>query len=86
MKPSHEIEPRIRDFVVKQFPLAKKNALRADDNWLEKGLLDSLGVLDLVQFLEDEFSVKITDDELQPDNFQSLAAVTAFVAQKQSRR
>jgi len=76
------IEDRIREFVMKQFPLARKKGVHADDKWLESGLLDSLGILDLVHFLEGEFSIQVSDEDLLPENFQSLAAVCSFVHQK----
>lgn len=76
------IEDRIREFVLKQFPLARKRGVTANEKWLETGLLDSLGILDLVHFLEEEFSIHIVDEELLPETFQSLDAVTAFVTQK----
>jgi acyl carrier protein len=70
--------------VLKQFPLARKNGLKPEERWLESGLIDSLGILDLVHFLEEEFTVQVTDEELLPDNFQSLQAVAAFVRAKQT--
>lgn len=79
---TESIESRIRDFVSKTFPASRKQNIRASDEWLQSGLIDSLGVLDLVQFLEREFSISISDDELLPENFQSLSAVVAFVLRK----
>jgi acyl carrier protein len=83
MSQAQTIEDRVRDFVLKQFPLARKNGLKPCERWLESGLIDSLGILDLVRFLEEEFKVQVTDEELLPDNFQSLDAVAAFVRTKQ---
>jgi acyl carrier protein len=79
---SQTVDSRIRDFVLKHFPLARKNGLRPDEKWLETGMLDSLGILDLVQFLETEFALKIADEELQPENFSSLEAVAEFVRKR----
>ena len=76
------IEEQIRDFVLKQFPLARKKGLKRDEKWLQTGILDSLGILDLVHFLEDEMLVHIADDELTPENFDSLERVSQFVASK----
>lgn len=76
------IEDRIREFVLKQFPLTRKNGLKGADRWLESGLIDSLGILDLVHFLENEFSIQVSDEDLLPENFQSLDAVSAFVNRK----
>lgn len=84
MTQTQTIEDRVREFVLKQFPLARKNGLKPEERWLESGLIDSLGILDLVHFLEEEFKVQVTDEELLPDNFQSLQAVAAFVRAKQT--
>lgn len=76
------MEEQIRVFVTRQFPLAAKRQVRGDENWLENGLIDSLGILDLVHFLEANFSLQISDEELLPENFQSLDAVRSFVGRK----
>jgi len=83
MTQTQTIEDRVRDFVIKQFPLARKNGLKSGERWLESGLIDSLGILDLVHFFEEELKVQVTDEELLPDNFQSLQAVADFVRNKQ---
>lgn len=75
-------ENRIREFVEMHFPLARKNGLRPDERWLEEGILDSLGILDLVHFIEGEFSIQISDEELDPENFDSLSAVIEFTTRK----
>lgn len=78
-------EDRIREFVLKQFPAVRKKGLKPGDKWLESGLLDSLGILDLVHFLEEEFSFSVNDDELVPENFESLRSVTDFVETRKKR-
>jgi acyl carrier protein len=83
MPQAQTVEDRVREFVLKQFPLARKNGVKPEDKWLETGLIDSLGILDMVHFLEQEFSIHVSDDELLPENFQSLASVVSFVAAKQ---
>jgi acyl carrier protein len=80
------IEDRVREFVLQHFPLARKNGVNTGDKWLETGLLDSLGILDLVHFVETEFFINVSDDDLSPENFQSLAAVAAFVEGKQANK
>jgi len=84
MAQAQTVEDRVRDFVLKQFPLARKNGVKPEDKWLETGLLDSLGILDLVHFLEADFSIHVSDEELSPENFQSLTAVVSFVDAKQA--
>jgi acyl carrier protein len=82
MMQSQTVEDRIREFILKQFPLARKSGLKSSEKWLETGMIDSLGILDLVHYLEEEFALNISDDELQPENFESLEAVTEFVGKK----
>jgi len=82
MTQAQTTEDRIREFILKQFPLARKQGLRPQDKWLETGMLDSMGILDLVHFLEQEFSLQISDEELLPENFESLLTVVTFVRRK----
>lgn len=82
MNQTHTAEERIKEFVRKNFPLAAKNMIKPNEKWLERGMIDSLGILDLVHFLEEEFSLQISDDELMPEYFESLEAVTEFVRKK----
>jgi len=76
-------EAGIREFVMKTFPLARKNGIKDGEKWLETGMMDSLGILDLVQFLEKEFTIHVSDDELLPENFESLNSVVSFVNARQ---
>ena len=76
------IEQRIHAFLLEKFPLARKAGVGKDTALLEKGILDSLGILDVVSFLESEFSLVFVDEELVPENFQTLGTLTAFVLKK----
>ena len=76
------IEQRIHAFVLEKFPLARKAGVGKDTPLLEKGILDSLGILDVVSFLETEFSMAVNDEELVPENFQTLGTLSAFVLKK----
>jgi acyl carrier protein len=77
-----EIQPSIHSFLVKKFPAARKRALNDEVPLLESGIIDSLGVLDVVGFLEQTFNVKIEDDELTPENFANIKCIVSFVQQK----
>ena len=63
---------RIRQFVLQKFPLARKRSVANGDNLLESGIIDSLGVLELVTFFQQEFSVAASDEDLTPENFQNI--------------
>ena len=74
----------IRAFIVGHFPAAAKRALKDQDALLESGIVDSLGVLDVVSFIESEFQVKVDDDDLLPENFQNIECMTAYVERKRN--
>ena len=72
----------VRKFIVQKFPLARRRNISDDDNLLESGVIDSLGVLEIVTFLREEFSLEVEDDELTPENFQSISSIAGFVGQR----
>jgi acyl carrier protein len=73
---------KIHQHIVSKFPLAKKRGIRDTDSLLQGGVIDSLGILDLVHYLEAEFGLHITDDELLPENFDSVDTIAKFVSTK----
>ena len=73
----------IRTFIFENFLFdADDSALKNDDSFLEKGIIDSTGVLELVEWLEEEFSMQIADEELIPENLDSVNLLAAFVKRK----
>jgi acyl carrier protein len=80
----HPITVRIREFLIEHFPSARKHPLTEDDHLLANGIVDSLGVLDLVAYLEREFNIAVGDDDLVPEHFESLRRLTAFVQDRMS--
>ncbi len=80
--PGEETRDQIRAFVRRRFPLAAAAAVRDEDSLLDSGIIDSLGILDLVAFLEKSFGIRVGDDELNPANFDNIATVARFVATK----
>lgn len=75
---------KLRDFIVETFLFGEGgDDLGDEDSLLERGIIDSTGVLELSAFLEDELGVNVTDEDLVPDNFDSIARLAAFV---ESRR
>ena len=76
---------QIREFILDKFPLARKQQLKDSDALLESGILDSLGVLDLVHFIEQKFSITVADDDLVPENFQTIDRIAIFIGNKSNR-
>ena len=56
--------------------------LPMDDSFLEKGIIDSTGMLEVIFFLEETFQVKVADDEMVPANLDSVNKIAAYVARK----
>jgi acyl carrier protein len=77
-----QVTDRIRNFLIGHFPLARQ--VGNEDRLLGNGVIDSLGVLEIVTFLEQEFNISVGDDDLLPENFQSISQLTAFVERKLS--
>jgi acyl carrier protein len=76
------VSTHIKDFIWQHFPLARTQKIVDADSLLEKGILDSLGVLEVVTFIEHEFHISLSDDDLVPENFQSIACIAAFVQRR----
>ena len=72
----------IREFIIKKFPLARKRQIQDSDALLETGMLDSQGVLEVVDFIERTFSITVADEDLIPENFQSISRIAIFVEAK----
>jgi acyl carrier protein len=73
----------IREFVVGNFLFGQNGQQLADDqSFLETGIIDSTGVLELVAFLEQQFSITVQDRELLPENLDSIVNATRFVTGK----
>lgn len=86
---SHEIEilESVRGFLQDNFLYMRPDFVLADDDQLlEQGVLDSMGVLEMLTFIEDTYGVKAADDEVSEANLGSLAAIARFVASKRSTR
>jgi acyl carrier protein len=77
------IEERIRQFITDSFLYGEADAgLSTEDSLLERGIIDSTGVLELVVFLEKEYGIEINDNELVPANLDSIRNLVEFVMRK----
>lgn len=73
---------KIHEWVTKTFPLAQQREVELHDSLLGSGIIDSLGTLEVVRFLEDEFAIQVTDDEMLADHFESIQAIADLVDSK----
>ncbi|PYO47005.1 MAG: acyl carrier protein [Gemmatimonadetes bacterium] len=80
-----EIIARVRDFLQENFLYMHTNfQLGDDDGLLDKGVIDSMGIVEVISFIEAEFGVQALEEEVSQQNFGSLSAIARFVAEKQS--
>jgi acyl carrier protein len=72
----------IKTYINEHFPAARKLRLTDSDPLLQSGIIDSMGILDLVGYLETAFEISVADDDLLPENFNSIETIAAFVETK----
>ena len=80
-----DVKSTVKDFIVKNFLFgnsSEEDTFADEDSFLENGIIDSTGVLELIEFIEEQYTVKAEDDELVPDNFDSLSNVTRYIMRK----
>jgi acyl carrier protein len=77
------VEKQVRDFIIENFLFGDDSrAIDASTSLIENDLVDSTGILELVAFIEERFGISVADQEIVPDNFDSLARITAYVSGK----
>jgi acyl carrier protein len=72
----------IRTFILKNFYVADEATLKDETSLLDRGIVDSTGVLEVVTFLEEKYGVRVADEEMLPDNFDSIARIAAYLGRK----
>jgi acyl carrier protein len=78
-----DVESQLRAFISDAFPAAgDAGTIDSAASLIEGGVIDSLGVLSLVGFLEETFGIAVADDDMMPENLDSIDALVAFVARK----
>ncbi len=76
------IEKQIRRFIEDNFIVDGNDNLHDEDSLLDKGIIDSTGVLELVAFIEEHYAFKIADEELIPENLDSIKNICRFIQTK----
>ena len=82
MSTPNNVSSEVRKFVTTNFYVAEPSSLRDEDSLLDKGIIDSTGVIELIGFLEETFGIKVEDAEMVPENLDSIARMAAFVQRK----
>ena len=72
----------IKRFIITKFPIARKTNITYEDSLLDSGIVDSLGVLEVVNYLVENHEIEIDEDDLMPENFNSIQLITDFIQKK----
>ena len=75
----------IRNYIVENFLFGDGDQLHDDTSFLESGIIDSTSVLEIVNFLEEDYKITVDDEELIPENFDTLLNIDKFLLMKMER-
>ena len=79
------VSQEIRQFVVDNFLMGQdSDTLKEDTSFLEEGVIDSTGVLELVAFLEETYDIRVEDEDLIPENLDSIVNISAYLERKRA--
>ena len=81
MKNDQQIKEEVRNYL-KEASLSSSDSIKDDTLIFDTGVLDSMGLLFLIEFLNEQYSITVEDEELLPNNFESFNNITAFVKNK----
>jgi acyl carrier protein len=79
-----EMVNKLREFIKNNFLLGNDANLKNDDSFMGKGIVDSTGILEVVSFVEETFGFKIADEDLLPDNLDSINNLVNYIQKKQT--
>jgi len=80
--PVTDLKTQIRTFIATNFIVESMETLKDDDSLLQLQIVDSTGFLELIHFIEDSFGVKVADDEMVPENLETIDNIVHFVGRK----
>jgi acyl carrier protein len=82
-----QVLAQLRDFVTENFLYMRPDfVLGDDDSLLGRGIVDSMGVMEMVQFLEDDFGVSVEDTDITEEQIGTLGAIATYVLQRRGAR
>ena len=73
---------KVREFIIEQLLFGERDKLTDDTPFYNTGLFDSLGMLEVISFLEETFNITVEDDDLIPENFENLNCIAKFLERK----
>ena len=80
-----EIVKKVKDYIEKNFVYDQETKLKNDESLLDTGLVDSTGILEVVSFIEETYEISIQDEEMIPDNLDSIDKIASFIMRKKNK-
>ncbi len=80
---TNDIKSKLREFIKNNFLLGNDISLKDEDSFMGKGIVDSTGILEVVSFVEENFGFKIPDEDLMPENLDSINNLVTYITKKQ---
>jgi acyl carrier protein len=77
-------ESILADHIIEEIAVGKTKGLKPEEDLFSSGILDSLGVLQLVLFIEEKFSITVSDEDVVYENFNSIFAIARYIDEKKS--
>ena len=81
-QPPDAVAQRVRQFIAENFFVSDLSSLADDASLITGGVVDSTGLLEVIAFLESEYGISIVDQEMIPDNLETVGRISAFVGRK----
>ena len=79
-----DVKNKIRTFIIENYLFGDDEGLEEGTSFLDEGIIDSTGILELIDFISEEFDITVEDEELVPENLDSINNVAAFIGRKTS--
>ena len=79
-----EVKNKIRTFIIENYLFGDDDGLEETTSFLDEGIIDSTGILELIDFISEEFDITVEDEELVPENLDSINNVATYIGKKVS--
>jgi len=79
-----DLKQQVRQFILDNFMMGSKAEVPDDASFMDRHIIDSTGFLELISFVEQSFDIQISDDEMVPENLDSLNNIERFVQKKRA--
>ena len=79
---SSQLKAAVRAFILENFYVSDASSLRDEESLLDKGVVDSTGILEVIGFIEERFGFTVEDEEMLPENLDSIDRIASYVARR----